>query len=89
MVSGKDVIDEQKKMEEYEIQNSLQLNDQWNKNIAKMREERIAKEKEAELERIISKIEENKIKSLEMKEKLEAIVRKEKVLISLKNYKVF
>ncbi|XP_014290738.1 small ribosomal subunit protein mS26 [Halyomorpha halys] len=80
LLTGDDVIAEQKKEQEEELLECLRLNEEWNKRVALLREERLAKEKEAEIERVSRIIEEHKLKAQERKEQLEALVRREKEL---------
>lgn len=83
LLTGEDVIAEQKKEQEEELRECLRLNEEWNKRVALLRDERLAKEKEEQLERIARKVEEHKLKAQERKEQLEALVRKEKVRVKL------
>ncbi|CAH1390093.1 unnamed protein product [Nezara viridula] len=83
LLTGDDVIAEQKKEQEEDLLECLRLNEEWNKRVALLREERLAKAKEEELERVTRVIEEHKLKAQKRKEQLEALVRKEKVCIEI------
>ncbi|KAK9509269.1 hypothetical protein O3M35_006619 [Rhynocoris fuscipes] len=56
----------------------IEINEKWNAEVKMLREQTLAKEKDAELEEILKIIEENKIKAEKRQQEIEEIVRKEK-----------
>uniref|UniRef100_A0A023F743 Small ribosomal subunit protein mS26 n=1 Tax=Triatoma infestans TaxID=30076 RepID=A0A023F743_TRIIF len=66
--------------EEYdeEYKKCIELNEKWNAEVKLLREETLAKEKEAEIEEILNSIEETRIKMQERQQYIENIVRLEK-----------
>jgi small subunit ribosomal protein S26 len=66
--------------EEAEFQRCSSINDQWNLEIAKIRNERLAKENAERAEFIKSRLEAKKIRDEENLRKVDAIVKREKEL---------
>lgn len=85
-MTGEEVIAEQARLEEEDHNNCFKLNEEWNEQVKKIREARITLEKEKDLEQVIKAIELKEKEDTERKERIEAIVREEKVLGFLSIY---
>lgn len=68
--------------EEAEFQRCLQLNDKWNQEIALIREQRLAKERQEKIQYVQERLRAAEEREEERMEQIEELVRKEKVAIT-------
>ncbi|KAL1122506.1 hypothetical protein AAG570_002837 [Ranatra chinensis] len=78
LATGPEVVAEHKRLEEEDHSNCIRLNDEWNAEVALLREERIMREKEAKHEAILKAVEDHKRQMEERRLKVEEFIRLEK-----------
>lgn len=86
--TGEEVLNEIIQKEEKEWQHCLEINNDWNAEVASARDERIAKEKEIERQTILEYLINNEEEKRKMQELVEERVRKEKVIFFIIIYDI-
>jgi len=69
--------------EEAEHQRCLQINQQWNEEVAKQREVRLAKEREARMEQILADLQQHELETAKRAAEVKQMVAREKVLTKM------
>lgn len=75
--TGDEVIAELERREEEHHLNCILINEEWNRNIAQVREARVAKEREEAIEKALKEVELSKQEEQKIKAEAQALIRKE------------